>query len=134
RLAGGCTGVQWPDLAAAGPGAQHEVWRARPGTGRRRSRMAGTTESAPVPKATTPAAAITATRSHCGTPGSMYSEIASTWSRVLTLPPRLAAITPWRITQNRSPVTAISLTRVTAGTPHARQPRQGRDTRAATAN
>ena len=53
----------------------------------------------------------------------MYSEIASTWSRVLSFPPRLAAITPYRMTQNRSPVTATSRARITTVTHHGSQPR-----------
>ena len=35
--------------------------------------------------------------------GQRYQAIARICSAVLSLPPRLAAITPYRITQNRSP-------------------------------
>ncbi len=37
-------------------------------------------------------------------------------SAVLSLPPRLAAITPWRITQNRSSVMPNSRTRISTVT------------------
>src|SRR5215472_6753685 len=74
---------------------------------------------------------MTSPRSHCGGPGSKYSEIATTWSNVLTLPPRLAGITPRRMTQNRNTVTAISLTRITQVTHHGSQPRKDMVTSAA---
>src|SRR5712692_2896107 len=53
--------------------------------------------------------------SHAAAAGSgrMYRPIATIWSTVLTFPPRLAAITPRRITQNRSTVTPISRARMT---------------------
>ena len=42
--------------------------------------------------------------------------MATACSRVFTLPPRLAAITPCRITQKRSSVTPTSRTRITTVT------------------
>ena len=48
----------------------------------------------------------------------MYQVIATICSTVLTLPPRLAGITPYRITQNRSAVTPISRTMITMVTHH----------------
>ncbi len=60
----------------------------------------------------------------------MYRLIAMTWSRVLILPPRLAAITPRRITQNRSAVTASSRATMTTVTHQASSPRIERVTRA----
>ena len=77
----------------------------------------------PVTTVTATAAAITAALSAAGGPGSTYRAIATTCSSVFSLPPRLAAITPWRMTQNRSKVTAISLARMTAVTHQANSPR-----------
>src|SRR5688572_3155496 len=45
--------------------------------------------------------------------GHMYQAMAAIWRTVLALPPRLAAITPYRMTQNRSSVTPSSRTRMT---------------------
>src|SRR6266480_4688618 len=77
----------------------------------------------PVTTVTATAAAITAALSAAGGPGSTYRAIATTCSSVFSLPPRLAAITPWRMTQNRSKVTATSLAMITAVTHQASSPR-----------
>ena len=44
------------------------------------------------------------------------------WSRVLTLPPRPAAMTPWRITQKRTAVIPHSRTSTTMVTHHHTSP------------
>jgi hypothetical protein len=54
----------------------------------------------------------------------MYRLMATIWSMVLILPPRLAAITPRRMTQNRSAVTASSRARITMVTHQASSPSQ----------
>src|SRR5262245_12620639 len=85
----------------------------------------------PVTTVTATAAAITTSRTTAGGPGSTYSAIATTCSSVFSLPPRLAAITPRRMTQNRSSVTEISLARITTVTHQASSPRADRVTSAA---
>ncbi len=64
---------------------------------------------------------IALTRSMCQ--GSTYRLIAMTCSSVFALPPRLAAMTPCLITQNRSPVTATSRTTMTTVTHQGSSPR-----------
>ena len=59
---------------------------------------------------------ITMGRATPNGPGSMYKLIAIICSSVLSLPPRLAAITPRRMTANRSTVMPTSRTRITAVT------------------
>ena len=59
-----------------------------------------------------------ATSSRTPPSGRMSRPIASACSSVLTLPPRLAGITPCRITKNRSRVMPISRTRMTTVTHH----------------
>src|SRR6478672_2861120 len=85
----------------------------------------------PVTTVTATAAAITTSRSTAGGPGSTYRAIATTCSSVFSLPPRLAAITPRRMTQNRSSVTEISRARITTVTHQASSPRADRVTSAA---
>src|SRR6202050_2071990 len=63
--------------------------------------------------------------------GSTYRQMAMTWRRVFSLPPRLAAITPRRITQNRSAVTPSSPNMITPVTHQGRSPRAGRQIRGA---
>src|SRR6059036_1778695 len=48
--------------------------------------------------------------------------MATFCNAVLALPPRLAGITPCRMTKNRSPVTPTSRTRITTVTHHGRSP------------
>src|SRR5215470_10230863 len=69
------------------------------------------------------AAPITTSRTIRNGPGSMYSAIAITCSKVLILPPRLAAMTPREMTQKRRPVTASSRNRITPVTHHGSSPR-----------
>ena len=52
----------------------------------------------------------------------MNRPIATAWTSVLSLPPRLAGMTPWRSTANRSTVTPISRTMITTVTHHGRSP------------
>ena len=49
--------------------------------------------------------------------------MASAWTTVLSLPPRLLAITPSRITQKRSRVTPTSRTRIATVTHQGSSPR-----------
>src|SRR5262245_29808288 len=85
----------------------------------------------PVTTVTTTAAAITTSRTASGGPGSTYRAIATTCSRVFSLPPRLAAITPRRMTQKHSSVTEISRARITAVTHPASPPKADRVSSAA---
>src|SRR6266536_3910740 len=62
--------------------------------------------------------------------GHRYQEIAAICSAVLTFPPRLAGITPRRITQNRSTVMPISRTRISTVTHQGSWPYQDSSTRA----
>src|ERR1700742_1079380 len=57
------------------------------------------------------------TRSAGGGTGHRYQAIAAICRTVLSLPPRLAGMMPYRITQNRRAVTPHSRTRITT-TPH----------------
>src|SRR5215472_5979446 len=84
----------------------------------------------PVTTVTITAAPITTSRNSAGGPGSTYRAIATTCSSVFSLPPRLAAITPRRMTQNRSRVTEISRARITTVTHQASSPRADRVTSA----
>src|SRR5580704_14367069 len=69
------------------------------------------------------AAAITTWRAMSNGPGRMYSAIAITCSRVFALPPRLAAMTPCDMTQNRRAVTPTSRNRITPVTHQGSSPR-----------
>src|SRR5690606_25498408 len=54
--------------------------------------------------------------------GSRYTPMATIWAMVLALPPRLAGMTPYRMTQNRSRVTPISLAAMVSVTHHGSSP------------
>ena len=54
--------------------------------------------------------------------GHRYQAIAAICSTVLSLPPRLAGMMPYRITQNRSAVTPHSRTRIRITTHHHTRP------------
>ena len=72
----------------------------------------------------TMAAAITthAPVSHGPDSGRMNKPIATPCTRVFSLPPRLAGMTPRRSTANRRTVTPISRTMMTTVTHHGRSP------------